>query len=74
METGISILERPPEVIQAMLPPGGPWRHFRKSLREEESQGVEEGTEKSTGRGSEKAMLRRMAGEHRRETPGMGHR
>lgn len=36
--------------------------------------GVEEGTEKSTGRGSEKAMLRRTAGEHRRETPGMGHR
>lgn len=34
--------------------------------------GVEEGAEKSTGRGSGKAMERRTAGEPGRETPGMG--
>lgn len=67
LETKISILERPPEVTQAMLPQladGGCWRHSRKSLKEVGEGGEEWGggrNRRDPREGLQKAT-RRMAG------------
>lgn len=69
LETGISILERPPEVTEVTLPLCGPWRHFRKSLREEEEGREEQGWRKEQKSPQGEALGKPWRGE-RQESPG----